>query len=113
MGQPPSYANSITPVQLIASIDNYDPAGYVAGVTNRLILNPASGGSTMAGLLSATNGWAVLICNSSSVDSITFTFQDSTTPLNQFSTPQGNPYVLHALTNVVIVYTVNQWCIVL
>lgn len=112
MGQPPSYANSVTPPQLASSVDNYSPSGYVAGVTNRLILQAASGGTTFNGLVAATNGWAVMLVNTSSTDSITFPFQTSGTPTNQFSTPGGVSAVLAPLTNVIVVYTVNQWCFV-
>lgn len=95
-----------------ASQDNYSPSGYSAGVTNRLVLTPTSGGSTINGLLAATDGWSILIVNSSSTDSITFTHQNSSTPANQFSCPGGTSASLPPLTNVIIIYCINQWIFV-
>ena len=104
----PSFSNSLN-ATLASSQDNYDPSGYVAGTTNQLLLTPASGGSTIAGLLAAPDGFAIMIANQSLTDSITFLNKSSNTSTNQFSCPEGVSGVLKPLANVIIVYVVNEW----
>jgi hypothetical protein len=91
-------------------VNNYSPTGYTAGTTSRLILTPASGGSTITGLVAAPDGWPVTIYNPSTTDSITFpNLSASSTSTNQFATPQAVPATLPPQTAVIIEYCVNQW----
>ena len=72
--------------------DNYSPAGYTAGVTNRLLLTAAAGGSTLDGLANpGIDGFSVLIYNPSTTDIITLANQASSIANNQFNTP--NPFI--------------------
>ena len=74
-----------------------------------MLLTSASGGSTIAGLLAASDGFAIQICNQSSTDSITFLNMASNTSTNQFSCPEGVDNVLDPLACVILVYVMNQW----
>ncbi len=95
---------------LASSQNNYSPTGYVGGTTNRLILTAASGGSTMTGLVGATDGWAVFVYNASSTDSIVFlNLSGLSLAANQFACSQGLAQSLPPLTGANILYVVNQW----
>lgn len=95
---------------LSASQDNLSPVGNVPGTTNRYILTPASGGSTILGLLaSPTDGFTVLLVNPSTTDSLTFAHQSSGTPTNRFSCPNGVSAFVGPLANAFATYVVNQW----
>jgi hypothetical protein len=93
-----------------ASVNNYSPGGYAGGVTNRLILTPNSGGSTITGLVAGTDGWQLVIYNPSTTDSLSFpNLSGSSTSTNQFACPNGVTNVLGPQTGVLIEYVTNQW----
>jgi hypothetical protein len=96
-------------VTLAASQDNLNPAGYVPGVTSRIIMTPASGGSAVLGLLAAPDKTSILIVNASATDSITFPYHGSSTSANQFSTQNAGTQTIEPLANAIISYVVNQW----
>lgn len=108
-----SFKNSITPAQMVATVDDYAPAGYVAGTTNRMLLTPASGGTTLNGLLApavpAGDGWAVLLVNLSSVDSIEVGHLASDTPANEFNTSMGLGQTIAPLSSALVTYIANKW----
>ena len=104
----PSFSTTLS-ATLASSQDNYSPVGYIAGSTDQLLLTPVSGGSTILGLLAAPDGFAIQLCNVSSVNTITFLNAGSSTSTNQFSTPRAQPVILQPLTCVVLVYVINQW----
>jgi hypothetical protein len=84
------------------------PSGYVAGVTNRLILTPSANLSVL-GLLSAPDGWAVLIKNASATYSITFPHHGAGTSTNQFDNASAASVVLPPLGAALANYVVNEW----
>jgi len=92
-----------------SSQDNYSPAGYIAGITNRLLLTPAGGGSTIAGLVAATDGWSILVVNMSTTNNITFTNQNSGTSINQFLCTNGVSAILQPTSATILTYVGNQW----
>lgn len=93
-----------------ASVNNYSPVGYVAGTTNRLLLTPNTGGSTITGLLAAPDGWQILIWNPSSTDSLIFAhLSGSSTSTNQFACPGASPAYLGPYSAVTIAYISNVW----
>lgn len=104
-----AFTSTVT-ATLAASQNNYAPTGYTAGTTNRLLLAAASGGSTITGLLAATDGWALLIRNTSTTDNITFPhLSGSSTATNQFSCQNGSSATLEPLASTLAVYVSNVW----
>src|ERR1039458_3290915 len=97
-GSSPTFGNSVT-ATLAASQNNYSPTGYVGGTTNRMLLAAASGGSTITGLVAATDGWVLYIVNTSATDSISLShLSDSSSAANQFSCPQSITDILAPLS---------------
>ena len=87
------------------SINNYSPVGYAGGITNRLLLAAASGGTTLTGLVAATDGWSVFVYNTSTTDVINFShLSSSSSTANRFSCPQGVSATLNLLTGVLLIY---------
>jgi hypothetical protein len=108
-GSAPTFGASVT-ATLAASQNNYSPAGYVGGTTNRLLLAAASGGSTITGLAAATDGWALYMVNTSTTDSINLShLSSSSSAANQFSCPQAVTDILAPLSSTLLTYVVNQW----
>ena len=108
-GSAPAFKNSVSDAPG-AAVNNYAPAGYVAGTTNRLLITAAVGGTTLTGLLAATDGWGVYIRNVSTTDNLTFSHLDAgSLAANQFSCPQGVNAVLQPLTGVFLVYAAGKW----
>jgi len=92
------------------SVNNFAPAGYVAGVTTRLILTPASGGATITGLLAAPDGWEIDIINASTTDFLQFPNQSSSSLVaNQFVCSEGNAVFLLPSTGAIAKYVVSHW----
>jgi len=100
-------------VTLSATQNNYDPASFVPGTTNRLIFTVPSGGAVITGLISAADGSSIFLYNTSSTDSVQFPhLSGSSSAGNQFSCPQGLTAFLQPLAGVVIRYitgSVNCW----
>lgn len=71
------------------SIDNYAPAGFVAGITNRLILTPTDSTSVILGIAAAsTDGFAIdIICNPGSALPVKLQNDSSATPGNDIYVP--------------------------
>ena len=96
-------------VTLAISQDDLNPSGYVPGVTTRIIMTPASGGSAVLGLLAAPDKTSILIVNASATDSITFPYHGSDTATNQFSTQNAGTQTIEPLAAAIISYVTNQW----
>lgn len=96
---------------LIASQNDYSPSGFQAGITNRLILTPPSGGGVITGIVApGIDGWALMLVNNSSTDSITINHSDpGSVATNQFLCPDLSPAVLTPYSCSLIIYTVNRW----
>jgi hypothetical protein len=93
-------------------VNDYSPIGYSATATNRLILTPAAGNSTINGLDSTgvVDGYAITIWNPSTTDSLIFANQSvSSTPGNLFACPQLANNWLPPQTGATIKYCINQW----
>ena len=104
--------SSITASVATGPVNDYDPAGYVAGTTNRLLLGAASGGSTLTGLLAAPDGWSILVRNTSSTDVITLEhLSGSSTSTNQFSLPGASSFDIVPLQSIWFEYVVNVWTV--
>jgi hypothetical protein len=72
-------------------------AGWVGGTTNRLLLTPASGGSTVNGLLATgvSDGFVIPIFNQSLTDSLIFAhLAAGSTAANRFSNQAAGPYTI-------------------
>ena len=101
---------SVTDATPGTSTNNYAPAGYSAGVTNRLLVAAASGGTTITGLLAAPDGWTLLIRNTSTTDTITFPhLSGSSLAANQFSNSQALGVILPPNTSALLTYISNVW----
>jgi hypothetical protein len=95
-----------------SSVNNYAPSGYVVGTTNRLILTPASGGSTITGLLATgvPDNWSILIVNASSANTLYFPhLSGSSASANQFSNANAAEWAIPPLGTARINYVVGQW----
>ena len=92
---------------MATSVNNYSPAGYVGGTTNRLLITPTSGGSTCTGLSASgvPDGWEVVLYNVSATIQITFpNASGSSSAANQFLCPGAGAVVLDVQTGVIIQY---------
>lgn len=97
-----------------SSVNNYAPTGWSVSVTNRLLLTPASGGSTLTGLQAGgiADGWQVLIVNESGTNSLYFShLSGSSSAGNQFSCPGAGTASLGPLAAVTIAYVaaISAW----
>ena len=88
--------------------DNLNPSGYVAGVTNRLILIPTSPQSNLFGLLAATDGWSLWMYNAGTVP-ILLKNLSSSVSANQFQCPNNTDFSIAPAAGKLLVYQVNQW----
>lgn len=95
-----------------ASVNDYSPAGYTGGTTNRLVLAAAAGGSTITGL-SATgvpDGFTLIWENSSTTDSLTFPhLSASSLAANRFSNVNAASVQIAPLGAARCTYIVNKW----
>jgi hypothetical protein len=91
-------------------VNNFSPAGYVAGTTNRLILTAAVGGSTISGLVGAIDGWQVRIYNVSTTDTLTFlNLSGLSISTNQFQCSNGQSQGIGPTSAAIIEYISNVW----
>ena len=94
-----------TMATVASSVNNYSPAGYVAGTTNRLLLTAASGGSTITGLVAAVDGWQVRIYNLSTTDYLLFpNLSGLSISTNQFSCSMNANQFIQANSGALIEY---------
>jgi hypothetical protein len=84
---------------------------YVSGVTNRLFITPASGGTTINSLDASgcSDGFRMLIVNASSTDNINFTHQGGGTATNQFFNVSLGTVALLAGGATHCTYVINRW----
>lgn len=95
---------------LAATQDDWSPSGYVAGVTNCLLITPFAGGSTWNGLVAPSSAWSVLCVNQSTTDSITIAnLAGSSASANRFSCAQGVSAVLAPQAGTIISYASGHW----
>jgi hypothetical protein len=104
-GTTPVFSKSIAST-LATSQDNYSPAGYIAGTTNRLILTPNASGSTLNGLVAASDGWSVALWNDDLVvsASIEIPNENSSTAANQFLTANNGTTTIESGSGCIISY---------
>lgn len=103
------YNVSISATLASGNTDSFAPTGYVAGVTNRLRLTPNAAGSTLLGLLAATDGWSILLVNLSLTVPIIISNQASGTSANQFRCPNYTGFSIAPGAAKLLFYDVNQW----
>jgi hypothetical protein len=74
------------------------------------VLATASGGSTINGIVAATQGWLMVLANTSGTDNLTLANQAAgSTAANRFLLPQGNNYVIPPQTFVQLIYSGGAW----
>lgn len=109
LGSGGSFSNSVT-VTLAANQNNYMPAGWNPGVTNRVLAAAFAGNSTVTGLIAANDGFVLLWRNTSATDTIIFAHNSSSSSVGQkFSCPAGGDAYLPPLTNTLLCYITNVW----
>ena len=87
--------------------NNYAPTGYTGGTTNRLLLTPSVGGSTITGLSASgvPDNWEVYVYNPSATLTLSFShLSGSSAASAQFSCPQGSTLQLAPLTGLLLRY---------
>jgi hypothetical protein len=92
---------------MATSVNNYSPASYVGGTTNRLLITPTAGGSTITGLsaTSVPDGWQVVLYNVSATITITFSnASGSSSAANQFLCPGAVSASLGPQTAAIVQY---------
>jgi len=84
---------------------------YRRGSTDRLILTPAPGGTTINSIDAAgcSDGFNLLIQNASSTDNIIFTHLGGGQSSNQFSNEYGGSVLIPPLGAARCTYIVNKW----
>lgn len=106
-GGAPTFANSVS-AAISSSQNNYSPAGYVAGTTNRLLLTPSAAVNLSGLVASPTDGYAVVIYNVSATNSITFLNQSGlSSAANQFLCPGVGSAVLGPQAAALLIYVVS------
>ena len=95
-------------------LDDYDPTGYVAGTTNRLLLAASADptGTTIDGILSTSvaDGFEIFIAETAGLGSLIFPHLAAGSAAgNRFSNQNGGPMTIPPLGCGTIKYTVNKW----
>lgn len=80
------------------------PTGFVQAFSNQLIFTANSTGSTLNGLLSATNGFTAVIYNPSTTGGITFNHKAASVAVNQFLCPNATATYLAPYSATMIMY---------
>jgi hypothetical protein len=81
------------------------PAGYSAGTTNLMVLNPNASGSNLLGILNpGVNGWSMILFNQSLLADITILDQSASSAYNWFSCPLEVSWVIQPQSALLIVY---------
>jgi hypothetical protein len=84
---------------------------YFSGTTNRLVLTPASGGTTINSLGAGhvSDGYTILIVNASTTDNLIFTHLGGGTAANQFSNVNAGSVALLPLGAARCTYVLGNW----
>ena len=84
---------------------------YKSGATNRLILTPASGGTTINSLDASgvSDGYTILLVNPSTTDVLIFTHLGGGTATNEFSNTNAGSVQLLPLAAARCTYVVRNW----
>lgn len=107
---PGAGVSSVSATPSAGTINDYAPVGYVGGTTNRLILTPGVGGTTINGIVAATDGWTVLVQNASTTELLTFAhLAVGSSSANRFSNANGESVTLPPLGAARMTYVTNQW----
>jgi hypothetical protein len=85
--------------------------GYKSGATNRLLLTPATGGSTINGIDASgcSDGYTIMIVNQSTTDNLTFAHNGGGISTNQFSNTQAQSVALLPLGAARCTYVISRW----
>jgi len=112
---PPLFASSISDTPA-SSVNDYSPGAYAGGVTTRLLITAASGGTTITGL-SATgvpDGFSELLCDQSSTDDLILPNQSSNSQsVNRWLNAGSGEVVIAPIACVPISYVVSSWRVLL
>jgi hypothetical protein len=112
---PPLFASSISDTPA-SSVNDYSPGAYAGGVTTRLLITAASGGTTITGL-SATgvpDGFSELLCDQSSTDNLILPNQSSNSQsVNRWLNAGSGEVVIAPNACVPISYVVSSWRVLL
>jgi hypothetical protein len=84
---------------------------YVSGSTNRIIINPAVGGTTINSLDASgcSDGFTILFVNASATDNVIFNHLGGGAGANQFSNQNGGSVAIVPLAAARCTYVVNKW----
>jgi hypothetical protein len=110
-----NFAVSVTKTLAAGPFDDLGAAtltGYVGGVTNRLLITPASGGTTIDGLDSTGvgDGFTILWGNQSATDVLIFPhLAAGSLAANRFSNANAGQVQIDPLGTALCTYVVNQW----
>lgn len=108
---PPGPTLASVSAAVATSVNNYAPTGYTSATT-RLILTPASGGSTITGLsgTGTPDNWSILISNASATDVLYFPhLSGSSSAGNLFQNANAAEWAIPPLGCARINYVVNVW----
>lgn len=112
-GNTPLFSNSVSASLGSGPLNDLAPAGYVGGVTNRMILTPASGGSIIDGISSVgvPDGFTMKLSNPSTTDYLEFTnlSGSDSNPDNQMRNPGGGAMYINYGGSALITYEVDVW----
>jgi hypothetical protein len=111
---PPAFAVQVTAVIPSGIQDSFSPFGYVGGTTNALLLTPTDATSGLRGLsaFGVTPGYTIIIVNQSLTFPITILPAASSTPANNFFTPNSEIVSLAPNTITQLIYvTGDGWAL--
>jgi hypothetical protein len=117
IGAPPQWGSSanatvsVTAAGLPSTEANYIATGEVAGVTNRLLLGAASGGTTFSGMVAPPfDGFQKRLYNTSLTDPLNFLHLSGlSSSANQFSLENAAPASIPPNGGALIEYVSNKW----
>lgn len=111
-GSPLASANGSLPSGTLNDLGQGALPGYISGTTDRLILTPGVGGTTINGLDASAvpDNFTILIINASPTDVLNFTHRNpGSLAGNRFSNANAGTVQLVPLSAARATYVVNQW----
>lgn len=110
-GISPVFSNSVSETLGSGPLNNLAVPGFVAGVTNRLILTPASGGTIINSLVAAgvPDGFTIKVSNPSSTDYLQFNHLGGGSASNEFRNPGNAAVYIPEGGAALLSYEVSVW----
>ena len=112
-GITPIFSNSVSATLASGPIEDLLVSGFSPGVTNRMILTPAAGGTIIGSIASMgiPDGFSIKLSNPSSTDNLQFLHLSAgaASPLDRIRCMSGNPVFIPPGGAALLSYEINVW----